>query len=77
MATVTADHSCSRFDAAKNVVRKWRKNVLNCRKCKRNVVKLGTYLAPQQMCPVAGAFNGDISDTAWFVHENSTRTTSP
>ena len=34
MVTVTADHSCSQFDAAKNAVGKWRKNMLNCRTCK-------------------------------------------
>ena len=46
--------------------------MLNCRKCKGNVVKfilncIGAHLTPQQMCYVAGAFDGDISDTACFV----------
>ena len=73
IATVTTDHSCSQFDAAKNMVGKWRENVLNCRKCKGNVVKfilncIGAHLTPQQMCYVAGAFDGDISDTVCFVH---------
>lgn len=65
---------------------KWRENVLYCRKCKRNLVKflgnfilncIGAYLTSQQMCYVAGAFDGDISDTAWLVHGNSTPQPDP
>ena len=37
IATVTADHSCSQFDSAKNIVGKWRGKVINCHKCKSNV----------------------------------------
>ena len=29
------------------------------------------------MCYVAGAFDGDISDTVWFVHGNSTAQPDP
>ncbi len=78
--TVTADHSCTEFDADKNIMGKWRENVLNCRKCKRNLVKflgqfilnqISAYLSSHQKCYIAGSFDGDVSDTAWFVHGNS------
>lgn len=55
---------------------KWRENFLNCRQCKRRLVKFvgnyfltngGTYLHENQTLYVAGAFDGEITDTAWFI----------
>ena len=81
ITTVTADRSCCEFEAGKKMVGKWRENVLNCRKCKRNLVKflgqfilnqISNYLTSQQKYYVADTFDDRISDTAWFVHGNST-----
>ena len=59
---------------------KWRENFLNCRQCKRNLVlflgnfflsKVQDYLHPHQTLYVAGCFEGDLIDTAWFVRGNN------
>lgn len=76
-ATVSPNHVCAKL--TENTVlqlKKWRENHLNCRTCKRNLVLFlgnyfltyaSTYLHPDQRLYVAGAFEGEISDTAWFV----------
>ena len=55
---------------------KWRENYINCRQCKRNLVLfVGNYflnnicnhLQPFQVLCVAGCFNNDISQTAWYT----------
>ena len=76
-ATVASNHVCADLTSSTLIPWKnWRENYLNCRKCKRNlVVFLGdyflknssTFLSQHQKLYVAGAFEGDISDTAWFV----------
>ena len=76
-ATVASNHVCADLTSSTSIPRKnWRENYLNCRKCKRNlVVFLGDYflknssifLSQHQNLYVAGAFEGDISDTSWFV----------
>ena len=57
----------------------WREDLLNCRTCKRALVKfltdyflktVYTYLQADQTLYVAGGFNGLISDTAWYVQGN-------
>lgn len=74
--TVSVNHSCISFTTSTHTEGKWRESVLNCRQCKRNLVlflgqyllnNIGTYLSSQQKCYIAGAFEGDIVDTAWFV----------
>ena len=56
----------------------WRENYLNCRQCKGNLVLFlgnhflktaSTYLGTNQILYIAGAFEGAISDTAWFVND--------
>ena len=53
------------------------KYFIHCRICKRTLVNFignsflhnaGAYLSKNQTLYVAGAFDGDITDTAWFVH---------
>ena len=55
---------------------KWREQLINCRNCKRSLVKFlgkcflditGAHLCSEQALYVAGAFDGDITDTEWFV----------
>ena len=64
------------FNSATPLKGKWRENVLNCRKCKRYLViflgqylldHIGPHLTANQKLYVAGSFEGDSSDIAWFV----------
>ena len=74
---VSANHCCDDLEATTDIPRgKWRENFLNCRVCKRNLVKfigkyllhhIGANLQPQQSLYVAGAFDGTTVDSAWFV----------
>ena len=76
-AIIAANHTCATFtDNTKVLHKKWRENYLHCRVCKRNlVIYLGnhflknasSYLSIDQALYVAGTFEGEISDTAWFV----------
>jgi len=75
-ATLKEDHSCVQFNSETKLKGSWRENVLNCRQCKRNLVKflgqyflesLGTHLLSNQKCFIAGAFEGHAIATAWFV----------
>ena len=59
---------------------KCRENFLNCCECKRNLVRFvgkycldnaATYLQPHQTLYVAGCFDGEIGDTAWFARGNT------
>lgn len=63
-----------------SIPRKWREDVLNCRKCKRNLVcflcnyfleKMRTVLQPNQRFVTAGGFNNDLRDKAMFVLVNT------
>ncbi len=56
--------------------KKWRQNILGCRVCKRNLVLFlgqyflhnsSTFLRANQVLYIAGAFAGEISDTAWYI----------
>ncbi len=75
--TVSTNHYCDDLKGAtKTPTGRWQENLLNCRTCKRNLVKflgkyllqrVGAHLHPHQTLYVAGAFDGSITDTAWFV----------
>ena len=65
---------------------KWRINFLNCRICKRNLVKLvgnyilsniSTHLQTNQSLYVAGCFDDTISQTTWSVTANDIREPNP
>ncbi len=70
------DHSCSGFSADMIIPPKWRQNVINCRKCKRQLVcflseytlqKIRNRLKPTQRFITAGGFDGDMAEKAMFV----------
>ncbi len=55
---------------------KWQENLLSCQDCKRRLVtflgsyflnNVGKYLQVGQIVYVAGSFEGETGDTAWFV----------
>ncbi len=81
VAKVPLEHYCDDFQGSTKIQHgKWRENFLNCRECKRKLVlfigryflnNAGTYLQPHHTLYVAGAFEGAIVDTAWFVRGNS------
>ena len=62
--------------AVQDIPGKCREELINCRNCKRILVKFlgkyflditGAHLCSEQALYVAGAFDGDITDTVWFV----------
>ena len=76
MSPVTTGHVCTNFSASTMITKKWQENVLNCRKCKTCLVLCLTeymlthihlHLSPDQKFYAAGGFEGEITDTAWFV----------
>ena len=81
IAKVSPDHTCSDLTTSTVVQhKKWRENHINCRKCKRTVVKFvgnfflqnaASYLSGNQTLYIAGASDDDITDTAWFVRHQS------
>ena len=70
-------HTCDTFAGQDPIPSKWRENVINCRVCKRSLVYfltqyfLSHYLSTNGMLIVAGGFQGEIEDTAWYVTENN------
>lgn len=87
-ATVAPNHTCVELTGSTMIPRKkWRENFINCRKCKRNLViflgeyflqNASTYLGQDQKVYVAGAFEGENFDTAYFVtRENNNRHADP
>jgi len=76
------DHSCGGFSVDMVIPPKWRQNVINCRKCKRNLVcflsefilqRIRYRLNPTQKFVTAGGLEGDHAQKAMFV----TRQTPP
>ncbi len=77
VAKISDQHYCNDIGTVTNIpTGKWHANILNCRQCKRNlVIFLGRYflahakdsLKNEKKLYVAGAFDGDGIDTAWFV----------
>ena len=71
--------SCDHFVEDIVIPPKWRADVLNCRKCKGNLVSfLSRYLLeqmkrrlqPQQRFITAGGFDGNLRNKAMFVHSD-------
>lgn len=78
---VPDDHCCTEFTEDMVVPPKWRQNVLNCRKCKRNLVcflslhfiqKIKQKLRPQQKFVTAGGLEGSLRNQALFINFNGT-----
>ena len=78
---ISDDHCCSNFTEDMVIPPKWRENVLNCRKCKRNLVgflshhflkKIKQKLQPQQRYVTAGGFSGVLSNQALFTEPKRT-----
>ena len=78
---ISDDHCCSTFTEDMLIPRKWRENVLNCRRCKRNLVgflshhfleKIKQKLQPQQRFITAGGFSGVLKNQALFTELNRT-----
>ena len=75
-ASITTGHMCDEFQATLRIPSKWRADVINFRTCKRNLVTFLTnyflkhvpkFIQPGEKLLVAGGFDGDIQDTAWYV----------
>ena len=70
---VPDDNSCSDFSQDMLIPPKWRKNLLNCRKCKRRLVssyimgKIQLKLGPQQKFVTGGGFDGPMKNKAMVV----------
>ena len=74
------DHYCDVLNGETKILQgKWQESLLNCRVCKRKLVnyvgnffldRAGTYLETGQTLYVAGCFEGETVNTAWFVHED-------
>ena len=73
---VAPNHSCKSFQSNSEVPPKWRQDVLNCRMCKRALVKfltdfflenIGGYLNEEQRFYTAGGFDGLLQHTAWYA----------
>ena len=70
------DHSCGGFCADMMIPPKWRHDVINCRKCKRQLVyflseyflqKIRYRLKPTQKFVTAGGLQGHLAEKAMFV----------
>ena len=76
-AKVKANHFCDELTGNTKIPNgKWQETIINCRQCKRNMVKFLTWyflnnaqphLQHHQTLYVAGGFEGHLCDTAWFV----------
>ena len=76
MNPIPDGHCCHEFAEDMIIPPKWRVNVLNCRKCKRNLVsflsqyfvdKMKRKLLTQQKFVTAGGFSGTLQDQAVYV----------
>ena len=74
--TVQANHFCDNITSTTNIPTKWRDNLLHCRECKRSLVKylthfflhyMNKYLQPNQRVYLAGGHEEGITDTCWYV----------
>ena len=76
---ISDDHYCSSFTEDMVIPHKWRANVLNCRKCKRNLVcflcqyfleKIGRKIQGKQRFITAGGFDGTLANYAMYTESN-------
>ena len=79
-AKAMENHTCKKFTQITKVPTRWREGLLNCRKCKRNLVtyvthyflnNIHSFLQPHQTFYTAGGFDGTLTDTTWFVQGDS------
>ena len=76
-AKVSINHCCDELNSNTKLLQgKWREGLLNCRYCKRRLViflgnyflsNASNYLQPHQTLYVAGAFEDELTDTAWYA----------
>ena len=85
-AKLADDHCCDTFTTTTKIPKKWREGLLNCRECKRSLVKfltqyfldnIHTHLQDDETLYVAGGFDGILTDTAWYVKGNGRRQPHP
>ena len=77
---IRTDHYCDSISSTTMIPKKWRENLLNCRKCKRSLVKYLTHfflhymhkhLIQNQTLYLAGGHDDAISDSCWYVSYNN------
>ena len=76
-AKILPDHTCNEITSSTVLPhKKWRETFINCRTCKRKLVKFianyflhnaSAYLSTKQTLYVAGAFDGDITGTSHIM----------
>ena len=77
--TVSTTHTCEELLPTTKIptLTCWRENYINCRQCKRQLVKFigdyllknaGQHLQELQTLYVSGCFDGEIMDTAWYTN---------
>ena len=75
-AIVKTGHECKTVTSQLLIPRKWREDLVNCRNCKRSLVlflsryllqSIANYMPRDTKLYVAGGFEGEIEDSAWFV----------
>ena len=75
-AVLSIDHHCGPMNNTTVVPKQWREDLLNCRDCKRNLVKYltqyfllhgHTHMHENETLYVAGGFDEPITDTAWYT----------
>ena len=85
-AKLVDDHCCDSFTVTSKVPKKWREGLLNCRECKRSLVKflanyfldkIHTHLQINEALYVAGGFDGMLTNSTWFVQGNGLRQPHP
>ena len=78
---ILKDHCCDNLSKNTKIIpSKWRENFINCRVCKRSLVKfigsnllasISSFLQPHQTLVTAGCFEGDLSNGAWMTKGNN------
>ena len=69
-AKLVDDHCCDTFTTTTKVLGRWREGLLNCRQCKRSLVKfltnyfldnINTHLQGSEALYIAGGFDGTLT----------------
>ena len=75
-APIHEGHTCDTIESQMSLPKKWLEGLINCRTCKRSLVLFlsgallktaQSSLEQGQRLVVAGGFQGDLQDTAWYV----------